>query len=180
MPDPVVFISSTCEDLKDHREQAARAASANSFSFRMLEYFPASGHVPSVEACLEKVDEADVVVALIAHRYGWVPDGPNNPGHQSITWMECAHARATPGKEVLAFLVDPDYAWPPELKEEYRLVTERKKPGIGEEVERNEEKLNQFKGGVEQVCPQELHRRGKRARAGRRRLGRLAPPARWA
>lgn len=47
--------------------------------------------------------------------------------------------------ELLAFLVDNDYEWPERLREDYRLVTERKKPKIEEEVERNETKLKQFK-----------------------------------
>jgi len=78
--DPVVFISSTSEDLKEHREQAAKAALASGFSPHMMEYFPASGQAPSLPACLEKVAEAEVVVVLVAHRYGWVPDAPENPG----------------------------------------------------------------------------------------------------
>jgi formylglycine-generating enzyme required for sulfatase activity len=41
--------------------------------------------------------------------------------------------------------VDPSYEWTAELRESYRLVTERKKPGIGDEVERNEQKLIEFK-----------------------------------
>ena len=143
--DPVVFISSTSDDLKEHREQAAKAARASGFSPRMMEYFPASGHAPSLPACLEKVAEAEVVVVLVAHRCGWVPDAPENPGKKSITWLECEHARQVTKKEVLAFLVDPDYPWPAELREDYRLVKERKKPGIVEEVDRNEEKLGQFK-----------------------------------
>src|SRR5437773_1023530 len=98
--DPVVFISSTSDDLKEHREQAVKAASAIGFSLRMMEYFPASGHKPTLEACLEKVDEAEVVVVLVAHRYGWVPDGL-----KSITWLECDHARKRK-IEVLAFVVD--------------------------------------------------------------------------
>jgi len=143
--DPVVFISSTSDDLKEHREQAAKAALASGFSPHMMEYFPASGQAPSLPACLEKVAEAEVVVVLVAHRYGWVPDAPENPGKKSITWLECEHAWRVTKKEVLAFLVDPDYPWPAELREDYRLVKERKKPGIVEEVDRNEEKLGQFK-----------------------------------
>ena len=99
---------------------------------------------PSLPACLEKVAEAEVVVVIVAHRYGWVPEGPDNPDAKSITWLECDYARKL-GKEVLAFLVDPDYKWPPELYESYRLVTERKRPGISDEVERNEAKLALFK-----------------------------------
>ena len=148
--DPVVFISSTSDDLKDHREQAAKAAAASGFSSRMMEYFPASGHAPSLPACLEKVAEAEVVVVIVAHRYGWVPDGPQNPDKKSITWLECDHARQVTGKEVLAFLVDPDYSWPAELHENYRLIKDRNSPTdeylrIVEEVNRNEEKLAEFK-----------------------------------
>jgi hypothetical protein len=142
--DPVVFISSTAEDLKEHRDQAARAAIASGFAPRMMEYFPASGRLPSLPACLEKVEEAEVVVVIVAHRYGWVPDDPANPDKKSITWLECDHARSF-GKEVLAFLVDSDYEWPLQLKEDYRLVAERNKPGIRKEVTRNEGKLEQFK-----------------------------------
>jgi len=86
-----------------------------------------------------------VAVVLVAHRYGWVPDDRSNPDHKSITWLECDHARLANGKEVQAFLVDEEYAWPAELKESYRLVTDRKKPGIGDEVERNETRLAEFK-----------------------------------
>lgn len=142
--DPVVFISSTLDDLKEHREQVAKAAFASGFSPRMMEYFPASGHAPSLEGCMEKVDEAEVLVVLVAHRYGWIPDDPGNPDGKSITWLECEHARNS-GKEVLAFLVDPEYNWPAELYESYRLVTERKTPGIAEAVDHNEQKLAQFK-----------------------------------
>ena len=148
--DPVVFISSTSDDLKEHREQAAKAARASGFSPRMMEYFPASGYAPSLHACLEKVGEAEVVVVLVAHRYGWVPDDPANPGAKSITWLECDHARKVCKQEVLAFLVDPAYDCPAELRENYRLITDRSKPideylGVIKEVKRNEEKLEQFK-----------------------------------
>ncbi|MCX6631890.1 MAG: SUMF1/EgtB/PvdO family nonheme iron enzyme, partial [Candidatus Solibacter sp.] len=143
--DPVVFISSTSDDLKEYREQAAKAARASGFAPRMMEDFPASGHAPTLPACLKMVAEAEVVVAIVAHRYGWVPEDPSNPDAKSITWLECDHARKL-GKEVLAFLVDPRYeGWPPQSYENYRLVTERKRPGISAEVERNEEKLGQFK-----------------------------------
>ena len=143
--DPVVFISSTSEDLKQHREMAAQAAQASGFSPRWMEYFPASGHLPSLPACLEKVGEAEVVVVLVAHRYGWVPEDASNPEHKSITWLECDHARHVSGKEVLTFLVDEKAEWPAELREDYRLVKERRKPGIVDEVERNEKKLAEFK-----------------------------------
>src|SRR5258708_32705885 len=53
--DPVVFISSTSDDLNEHREQAAKAARSIGFSTRMMEDFPASGHAPTLPAYLEMV-----------------------------------------------------------------------------------------------------------------------------
>ncbi len=147
---PIVFISSTSDDLKEHRAQAAAAAEMSGFAVSRMEYFPASGHKPTLEACLEKVGEAEVVVVLVAHRYGWVPDGPANPGAQSITWLECDHARRANGKEVLAFLVDPAHPWPAELRESNRVVEAMGRPtaeivAVVDEVKRNQEKLDQFK-----------------------------------
>lgn len=142
--DPVVFISSTSDDLSQHREQAREAALMSGFSPRMMEYLPASGHI-TLSECRKLVAEAEVVVVLVAHRYGWVPDGPDNPERKRITWLECEHAWKVTGKHVIAFLVDPEYAWPAEFRENYRLVTEKNKRGIRGEVQRNEKNLNKFK-----------------------------------
>src|SRR6516225_4944268 len=142
---PIVFISSTSDDLKQHREQAARAAQASGFFPLMMEYFPADGSQPSLAGCLEQVAKAEVVIALVAHRYGWVPEDARNADAKSITWLECEHAQRVRKIEVLPLLVDEEHEWPEKLYENYRLVTERKKPNIGEEVERNEDKLRLFK-----------------------------------
>jgi hypothetical protein len=81
MPEtPVVFISSTAADLRPHREAARDAALAATPEFgpRMMESFEGRGDNPPLGVCLEKVAEADVVVAIVAHRYGWEP--PDQPG----------------------------------------------------------------------------------------------------
>ena len=39
----------------------------------MMEYWRAGGKRPPLDACLAKVDDADVVVVIVSHRYGWVP-----------------------------------------------------------------------------------------------------------
>ncbi|SPE33794.1 conserved hypothetical protein [Candidatus Sulfopaludibacter sp. SbA6] len=145
---PIVFISSTSDDLTKYREQAAAAAEVSGFAVSRMEYWSDNGR-PTLSACLEKVDEAEVVVAIVAHRYGWVPDDPANPHAKSITWLECERAWEA-NKPVLAFLVDPNYAWPAELHESYRLVEQRNLPleeriVLMEEVERNEKKLAEFK-----------------------------------
>jgi hypothetical protein len=76
---PSVFISSTSDDLKEFRKAADRAASRGGFHQVMMEDFPAAGHAP-LDVCRAKVSEADVLVAIVAHRYGCVPaDQPANP-----------------------------------------------------------------------------------------------------
>ena len=111
-----VFISSTNEDLKPHYRAAARDAAIEAgFYPTMQEYFVASGEHPPLAACLKKLADADVVVVIVAQRYGWKP--PDQPGgvQKSITWLECECARGQ-GKEVLAFVVD-DPEWPAAKKE---------------------------------------------------------------
>ncbi len=154
---PIVFISSTSEDLKEYRARAKEAAIQAGFLPRMMEYFGADGqHVP-LEACLKRISgtetelPADVLVVLVAHRYGWVP--PDQPGgeRKSITWMECEEAKRC-GKEVLAFLVDKELKWPHELREEHRLgeaaVKGEVTPELVLEVQDNLARLRQFKDWV--------------------------------
>ena len=113
-----VFISATCEDLKEYRAAARDAALSVRFRPEMMEYFAASGGPPLGE-CLDRVSQCDLLIVLVAHRFGWVP--PNQAGNdrKSITWLECEHALRQ-GKEILAFTLDKDVAWPVELKESYR------------------------------------------------------------
>jgi hypothetical protein len=146
-PMPTVFISSTSEDLKPYRDAARDAAISAGLLPDMMEYFPATGK-PSLPECLRKVSKADVVVAIVAHRYGWVP--PDQPAgeHKSITWLECEHAERD-HKPVLGFLIDPAADWPVQLKESYRLTAAMDDgtftPTLAEEVQRNIANLAKFK-----------------------------------
>ncbi|MGA7239733.1 MAG: DUF4062 domain-containing protein [Bryobacteraceae bacterium] len=121
---PVVFISSTSKDLAAHRDAAARAARQAGFEDVRMEDFEARSRKPPYAACMEKVRECDVLVVIVAHRYGWVPEDQPDKQAKSITWLECEEmlhlAKEKPSKEVLAFVVDPDYKWPLEFKEAYR------------------------------------------------------------
>ena len=101
-----VFISSTSEDLKPYRDAARDAAVAAGFSLKRMEDFVATGG-PSLPECLRLVSEADVVVVIVAHRYGWVPPDQAAGDCKSITWLECEQAERK-GKRVLGFLVDSD------------------------------------------------------------------------
>ncbi len=122
METPVVFISSTCEDLKPYREAARDGALSAGFRPEMQEYWAAKDNPPLVE-CMARVAKADVLVAISAHRFGWVPRDQsvkNRKKHKSITWLECEKAK-NEGKDVLAFLVDKDHGWPSDLYEEHEL-----------------------------------------------------------
>lgn len=109
---PVVFISSTVEDLKAYREAAAFEADRAGFKVLKQEYWPARGDLPPPKTCLAEVSKADILVVMVAHRYGWVPVDQPNEGGKSITWLECNEAlREAQNKEkieVLAFLADKD------------------------------------------------------------------------
>jgi hypothetical protein len=70
------FMSSTSEDLQEYRLKARDAALRLEFMPRMMEYFAASGQHPPLDACLAKISgsdrevPADVLVVIVAHRYG--------------------------------------------------------------------------------------------------------------
>ena len=113
-----VFISSTSEDLAPYRAKARDAAIAEGLFPVMMEYFTASGaHKPLTE-CLAKVNECDVLIVIVAHRYGWRPPGQRG---KSVTWLECLEAERQ-GKEVIAFLVDEKSDWPEKLRDRHRIA----------------------------------------------------------
>ncbi len=122
---PTVFLSSTSLDLKPYRDAALAAARGEGFAAICMEDFAANGRRYTLEECLHQVDQADVVIALVAHRYGSTPPKQT----KSFTWLECKHARENKNKkiEVIALVVEEDddkWQWPMNLREEYRLLTE--------------------------------------------------------
>jgi hypothetical protein len=109
---PTVFISSTSVDLKSYRAATVDAARRAGFEPIAIEEFDAESR-PPVEVDLDRVATADVLVVIIAHRYGWIPDPADS---RSITWLECDRA-VERGISVLAFLVDEHHPWPPRFIE---------------------------------------------------------------
>ncbi len=70
--------------------------------------------------------EADAVICIVAHRYGFVPPVElGGDGERPITWLEVDAAERA-GKLVFAFLVDPKAPWT-QVREESRLVGEPEK-----------------------------------------------------
>jgi formylglycine-generating enzyme required for sulfatase activity len=114
-----VFVSSTHEDLRDCREEVKEAVVKAGFMPVMSRYWAASGNLPPLERCLQEVSATDLLIVIVAHRYGWVPPEQVGYAHRSITWLECERA-AEEGGEVLAIVLADDAPWPVELREEYR------------------------------------------------------------
>jgi len=111
-----VFISSTAVDLEAYRKAADDIILRLSHdSVRMERFGPLPGE--PVAECERKARESDVVVCIVAHRYGFVPE----KGRGSITRREVEAARAA-GKEVLVWIVADDYPWTE--KKEQDLLTD--------------------------------------------------------
>lgn len=107
-----VFISSTSEDLREHRQIAAAVVRDAQCAAVVMEHFPADPR-PILQLCRAKIAECDLVLLIMAHRRGWVP-GPTKGGDtdSSITALEMAAADELK-RPVLAFLADDD--WPGRL-----------------------------------------------------------------
>ena len=91
-----VFVSSTYVDNQERRKLVRDAITLAGMLWQGMELFTASTR-PTVDECLRQVREADLLVGIIAWRYGWAPEG-----EKSITEMEY-HAAA----ERLMFQLDP-------------------------------------------------------------------------
>jgi Domain of unknown function (DUF4062) len=77
------MISSTAQDLPDHRGGIRDACERTGFKPRMMENLPALD-ADAIEASLRLVDESDIYVGILAYRYGYVPDGQD----MSLTELE--------------------------------------------------------------------------------------------
>jgi hypothetical protein len=106
-----VYISSTFQDLRDHRAAIDRSLRRMGHDVIGMEQYVAEGAKP-VDRCLADVRAADVYLVVLAWRYGYVPaDADANPEGHSVTYLEFEEARRV-GKPVLAFMVDPEAPWP--------------------------------------------------------------------
>ena len=78
-----VFISSTYIDNENRRKIVQDAITMAGMVWHGMEIFTASTR-STVEECVRLAKEADVLVGIIAWRYGWEPEGQE----KSITEME--------------------------------------------------------------------------------------------
>jgi hypothetical protein len=106
-----VFISSTSKDLTDYRAVARNAIiDAGWFPVMMENFGPKTEK--TVAACEEELLKCDLVILLVAFRYGYVPaEAQGYNGEDSITALELKCAREH-NKKVMIFLADEDKPWP--------------------------------------------------------------------
>jgi tetratricopeptide (TPR) repeat protein len=139
-----IFISSTAVDLLGYREKVRDAILRLEHLPVAIETFSAQAGQPVAE-CLRLAADADAVICIVAHRYGYVPPTDlGGDGERSITWLEVDAARRA-GKPVFAFLVDPKAPWSA-VREQDRLLTERDKSA---EILKAIDKLQEFKTWLE-------------------------------
>jgi Domain of unknown function (DUF4062) len=125
-----VYISSTYQDLVDHRAAVDRTLRRMGHDVIGMEQYVAEGSKP-VERCKADVRAADVYVIIVAWRFGYVPGRTASPPDgRSITEIELQAAQAS-GRPVLAFLLDPEAPWPPN-----RVDAMGGAQGAGEDVSR--------------------------------------------
>lgn len=120
-----IFVSSTFEDLREHRAAAIRVLRQLGHEVLAMEDMVAASDTPLAKV-LEMVDRSEAYVGVFAWRYGYVPQSAPNqtpplpsvanavPGTTSITHYEYLRARQN-GLAVLAFLLDERAPWPPAM-----------------------------------------------------------------
>jgi Flp pilus assembly protein TadD len=101
------FLSATYVDLRDHRRAAVEAIQRLGYEAVTMEVFGARPEEPST-ACLQEVEDSNLIVGVYAHRYGFIPPDANI----SITEQEYEYARRR-GKPVFPFFIAEDHPWPP-------------------------------------------------------------------
>jgi len=140
-----VFISSTAIDLRDYRDKVRDAVLRLKELPIAMETFSAQSGQPATD-CMRMPAEADAVVCVVAHRYGYVPPPSlGGDGERSITWLEVDAAKRA-GKPVFAFVVDPKAPWTG-VKEQDRLTTEP--PENAAEIVKAVQKLKEFKDYID-------------------------------
>jgi tetratricopeptide (TPR) repeat protein len=147
-----IFISSTAVDLRDYRDKVRDAVLRLDSLPSAMETFSAKSGQPASE-CMREAAEADAIICIVAHRYGYVPPRElGGDGERSITWLEVDAAKRA-GKPVFAFLVDPKAPWT-ELKEQDRLTSEP--PDKAPEIVKAVQKLQEFKAYLERETTRQI------------------------
>jgi len=133
-----VFLSSTAQDLDAYRKVADDTLLRLSQQPIAMERFGPLPGTP-VKECERLARDSDVVVCVVAHRYGFVPE----KGLGSITRREVEAAHKA-GKDVLVWIVADDFPWT-EKKEQDLLAD----PNVIDDAARVEEVRDGVKGLID-------------------------------
>jgi Domain of unknown function (DUF4062) len=126
------FVSSTFQDLKEHRSQAITALRKAGFFVDPMEDWTAATDEPK-QFSQSRLNGCDLRILLVGFRRGHVPSGQQH----SITQLEYEAARKL-GIDVLVFILDEQALWPrrfdeldkdPEIRRWRTELTEHK--GVG-------------------------------------------------
>jgi len=111
-----VFVCSTSKDLELHREAAARVIRRMGWLAVLVTEDGGAVSRRTVDECLDQVETSDLMILLVAFRYGYVPaPSDGGDGERSIAALELERAREK-GIPVLGFLAEED-RWPSDLVE---------------------------------------------------------------
>jgi hypothetical protein len=98
-----VMISSTLVDLPEHRKDVLQACLRQGMEPMCMERLP-ENDAEAVRLTLEMADRADVYLGVLAHRYGYVPQG------QAVSLVEMEYNRAVERDiPCLMFLIDREH-----------------------------------------------------------------------
>jgi class 3 adenylate cyclase len=140
-----IFIASPAIDVVNYRDKVRDAVLRLENLPIAMETFSAQSGQTATE-CMRMAAEADAVICIVGHRYGYVPPPElGGDGKRSLTWLEVEAAKRA-GKPVFAFLVDPKAPWT-ELKEQDRLTTDL--PEKEQEIIKAVRNLKEFKDYLE-------------------------------
>jgi hypothetical protein len=151
-----IFVSSSFEDLREHRAAAIRVLRQLGHEVLAMEDMIA-GSVAPLAKVVEMVDRSEAYVGVFAWRYGYVPTRAAEPpapaatnipvvkgatfGETSITHYEYLRAveRTLP---VMAFLLDENCPWPPQLIDGFD-KTRAQAPANTDKIRRLRQELQQ-------------------------------------
>ena len=105
------FVSSTFEDLKDHRAHVIRSLRRAGFFVDPMEEWSADSEEPKIFS-QDRLHGCDLCVLLVAFRRGSVPEGDT----RSITQLEY-DAAVKQGVDVVPFMLVEDSPWPRKFDE---------------------------------------------------------------
>ena len=108
-----IYLSSTYEDLKDHRRTVFDALRQSGYQVINMEDYAARDDRP-VNTCLKDVAESEIYVGIFGLRYGYVPPAKHgNPDGLSITELEFRKADSQGTTYCMTFLLNEKDALPP-------------------------------------------------------------------